>query len=109
MFQDMSKKLNASMEPFKELMEVQTRMLERLTKQQIKCAQACMDSTLSQTKELQQCNSADELIALQKRYAQSVEGTLLQANKDNLQAFSEAREAMDRISHGAFDAFVAKK
>ncbi len=109
MFQDMSKKLHTSIEPFKELMAVQTRMLERLTKQQIECAQACMNSTLSQTQELQQCHSADELLALQKRYAQSVEGSLLKANSDNLEALSEAREAMERISHSAFDAFVSKK
>lgn len=109
MFQDMTKKLNASMEPFKELMEVQTRMLERLTKQQIECAQACMKSTLSQTKELKQCSSAEELIDLQTRYTQLVEDTLRQASKENLQAFSEAREAIERISQGAFDAFAPKK
>jgi len=109
MFQDMSKKLNSSMEPFKELMDVQTRMLERLTKQQIECAQACMNCTLNQTQELQQCKTSEELIALQKRYAKLVEGTLLKANSDNMQAFAEAREAMEKISNCAFDAFAPKK
>ncbi|MEH6471073.1 MAG: phasin family protein [Halopseudomonas sp.] len=109
MFQDMSKKLNASMEPFKELMEIQTRMLEKLTKQQIDCAQACMHSTMSQTQQLQQCHSAEELIDLQKKYTQSVEDTLRQVSKDNLQTFSEAREAIERVSHDAFDAFAPKK
>ncbi|MEH6823172.1 MAG: phasin family protein [Motiliproteus sp.] len=105
----MSKKLNASMEPFKELMEIQTRMLEKLTRQQIECAQACMHSTLSQTSELKQCSSAEELIDLQKRYTESVEETLRQASKDNLEAFAEAREAIEKISNSAFDAFAEKK
>ncbi|MFT6915780.1 MAG: hypothetical protein ACJAWL_002090 [Motiliproteus sp.] len=109
MFQDISKKVNASMEPFKELMEIQTRMLDRLTKQQIACAQACMNSTLSQTKELKQCSSTEELLELQARYTQLVEETFQQARKDNLQAFSEARESIERVSQGAFDAFATKK
>tara|TARA_R110001583_G_scaffold45137_2_gene142525 strand:+ start:1809 stop:2138 length:330 start_codon:yes stop_codon:yes gene_type:complete len=109
MFQDMSKKLNASMEPFKELMEVQTRMLEKLTRQQLECAQICMHSTLNQTDELKQCSSADELIELQKRYTQAVEDALRHASSENLQTFSEAREAIERISSGAFDAFAPEK
>ncbi|MFT5719845.1 MAG: hypothetical protein ACI9W6_000133 [Motiliproteus sp.] len=109
MFQDISKKVNASMEPFKELMEIQTRMLDRLTKQQLACAQACMNSTLSQTRAFKQCSSAEELIDLQTRFTQSVEETFQQASKDNLQAFSEARESIERMSQGAFDAFAPKK
>lgn len=109
MFQDISKKLDGSMEPFKELLEVQTRMLERLTRQQIECAQACMNETLSQTKELQQCSSAEELISLQQKYTESVEAALRQASRENLKAFNEAREAIEHISSDAFSAFASKK
>ena len=106
MFQDMSKKLNASMEPSKELMEIQTRMLEKLTRQQIECAQACMKETMSQTRDLQSCGSAEELIDLQKKYTQSVEETLRQASSDNLKTFNEARVDIERITHDAFDVFA---
>ena len=113
MFQDMSKKLNvslnASMEPMKELMEIQTRMLEKLTRQQIDCAKACMSQTMNQTRELQSCGSAEELIDLQKKYTQTVEQTLRQASSDNLEAFNEARDAIERLTHDAFDAFAPKK
>jgi hypothetical protein len=109
MFQDMSKKLNSSMEPFKDLLEVQTRMLERLTRQQIECVQACMSQTMSQTKELPQCRSAEELVKLQQSYTESVEATLRQTSRDNLQAFNEAREAIEQISVDAFNAFAPKK
>lgn len=109
MFQDMSKNLNSSMEPFKELVQVQTRMLERLTRQQIECAQTCMSETLNQTKELQQCNSAEELIDLQHKYTESVEAALRQVSRDNLKVLNEAREAIEQISSDTFNAFAPKK
>ncbi len=105
MFQNMSKKINASMEPFKELVEIQTRMLEKLTRQQIECAQACMKETMEQTRDLQSCDSAEALIELQKKYTQSVEQTLRQSSSDNLQVFNEARDAIERVTNDAFDAF----
>ena len=107
MFQDMSKKLNASMEPFKELVNIQTRMLEKLTRQQIECAQACMKETMEQTRDLQSCDSAEALVDLQKKYTQSVEQTLRQSNNDNLQVFNEAREAIERVTSDAFNAFAS--
>ncbi|RDE25024.1 phasin family protein [Motiliproteus coralliicola] len=109
MFQDMSKKLNVSMEPIKELMEIQTRMLEKLTEQQIECAKACMNQTMSQTRELQSCGSAQELIELQKKYTQTVEATLKNASSENLETFNEAREAIERLTQNTFDAFAPKK
>ena len=109
MFQDMTNKLNASMEPIKELMEIQTRMLERLTKQQIECAQACMKETMNQTRELQNCGSAQELIELQQQYTQMVEKQLAEASSANLKAFNEARDAIEKVTHDAFDAFAPKR
>lgn len=109
MFQDMSKKLNASMEPFKELVEIQTRMLERLTRQQIECAQACMRETMEQTRDLQGCDSAEALIDLQKKYTQSVEQTLRQSSNDNLQVFNDARDEIERVTADAFCAFAPNK
>jgi len=109
MFQDMSKKLNASMEPFKELIEIQTRMLEKLTRQQIECAQACMQQTMEQTRNLPSCDSTEALINLQKQYTQSVEQALRQSSSDNLQVFNEARDAIERVTSDAFSAFAPNR
>ena len=62
MFQDMTKKLNESIGPMKELVEIQTRMLEKLTRLQMECAQNCVKATMQQTQDLPACHSTEELI-----------------------------------------------
>ena len=108
MFQDMSKVLNQSMGPFKELVNIQTKMLEELTRQQMACTKACIDATVQQTQQMQGCNSPDELIKLQQEYAKQLEATLKEANDKNMQALSDARESVERLATDAFDAFAPK-
>lgn len=108
MFQDMSKMLNQSMGPFKELVNIQTKMLEELTKQQMACTKACIDATVLQTRQMQGCSSPDELIQLQQAYAKQLEETLKEANERNMQALSEARESVEKLANDAFDAFAPK-
>lgn len=108
MFQDMSKKLNESAGPVKELVEVQTRMLEKITRLQMECAQSCARATLMQTRELPSCRSTEELIALQREYARLMEESLLRASENSLETLKEARERMEQIAHSAFDAFAPR-
>ncbi|MEH6577544.1 MAG: phasin family protein [Amphritea sp.] len=108
MFQDMSKTLNQSMGPFKELVNIQTRMLEELTRQQMACTKACIDATVEQTKQLQSCNTPEELINLQQTYAKELEDTLKAASDSNMKALAEARDSVEQIAHDAFDAFAPK-
>ncbi|MBS98921.1 MAG: flavodoxin [Oceanospirillaceae bacterium] len=109
MFQDMNKMLDQSMGPFKELVDIQTKMLEELTRQQMDCTKACIEATVQQTKELQKCKSPADLLELQKAYAKELEDTLRSANQQNLTALTEAREAMQKLTEGAFDRFNAGK
>ncbi|UTW03750.1 phasin family protein [Amphritea atlantica] len=109
MFQDMSKVLGQSMGPFKELVNIQTRMLEELTRQQMECTKACIDATVAQTRQMQNCTSADELIKSQQAYAVELEETLKQANERNMKALHEARESVERLAGDAFDAFAPKR
>lgn len=109
MFQDMSKKLNQSFGPIKQLVEIQTQMLEKLTKLQMECAQNCVKVTMQQTQDLPACHSTEELLELQRRFARTVEETLVQASQDNLQALKEARDKMERVTQDTFDAFVPPK
>ena len=73
MFQDMTKTLNQSMEPFKDLINIQTRMLEKLTRQQMECTRSCIEATIHQTRELQHCKSPKEMLDLQAAYASELE------------------------------------
>ncbi len=109
MFQDMNKTLSQSMEPFKDLVNIQTKMLEELTRQQMVCTKSCIEATIQQTKEMQKCQTPADLMALQQSYAKQLEDTLKGASEQNLQALGEAREAMEKLTQDAFDAFAAKK
>lgn len=105
MFQDMNKKITDSMGPFKELVNIQTKMLEELTRQQMECTKSCIQATIQQTKELQKCQSPTDLIELQRSYAKELEETLKCASEQNMQALQEAREEIEDIARSAFDAF----
>ena len=109
MFQDMTKTLNSSIGPMKELVEIQTKMLEKLTRLQMECAKSCVEATMHQTKELPACHSADEILDLQKTYAKELEATLRDTSSKNLEALNQAREEMERITQDAFSAFAPKK
>jgi len=109
MFQDMSKAFNQSMEPIKDLVNIQTKMLEELTRQQMACTKSCIEATIQQTKDMQRCQSPAELLELQQAYAKKLEDTLKDASESNLQALGEARSEMERLTHDTFDAFAPKK
>ncbi|WP_151702854.1 phasin family protein [Nitrincola alkalilacustris] len=109
MFQDMTKHITDSMEPFKDLVNIQTKMLEDLTRQQMECTKACIEATMQQTKELQNCKTPADLMALQQAYAKGLEETLRSANEHNLQAVNDAREAIEKLTKGAMDSITGKK
>ncbi|MGB0468217.1 MAG: phasin family protein [Pontibacterium sp.] len=109
MFQDMNKTLSQSMEPFKDLVNIQTKMLEELTRQQMACTKSCIEATIQQTKEMQMCQTPADLMSLQQSYAKQMETTLKDASEHNMQALGEARVAMERLTQDAFDAFASKK
>jgi hypothetical protein len=109
MFQDMSKKLNDSMGSMKELVDIQTRLLEDLTRLQMECAKNCVEVTLEQTKQLPTCATPEAVLKLQRHYAKALEDALLDANSKNLETFKHAREEMERITGDAFSAFAPKK
>lgn len=105
MFQDMNKMFSQSMEPFKELVDIQTRMLEELSRQQMDCTKAFIEATVQQTKELQNCKTPADILELQKAYAKELEDTLKAANNQNLKALNEARDAMQALTQDAMGKF----
>lgn len=108
MFQDMSKKLNESMEPFKDLINIQTRMLEELTRQQMECTKSCIDATIQQTRELQKCKNPNDLMELQRAYAHELEETLRAASENNLKVLADARQEIEQLTQDSFDAFAKR-
>lgn len=108
MFQDMTKVMNGSIEPFKELVNIQTRMLEELTRQQMECTKSCINATMQQTKQLQQCKTPNDLLLLQQAYAQELEDTLKDASEENLKSLHEARDEIEKITKNAFNAFASE-
>ncbi|MBA4503534.1 phasin family protein [Marinobacterium marinum] len=109
MFQDMTKQLNDSMAPFRELVNIQTKMLEELTRQQMECTKACLEATMQQTNELQKCKTPNDLIELQQAYAKELETTLKSANEQNLKALTTAQQAIQQLTQNSLEAFTAKK
>lgn len=105
MFQDMNKKITNSMGPFKQLVDIQTKMLEELTRQQMECTKSCIEATIQQTKEMQKCQTPTDLLELQRSYAQELENTLLHASEQNMKALKEARTDIEDVAQSAFDAF----
>ena len=101
MFQDMTKQMTESMEPFKDLVNIQTRMLEDLTRHQMECTKACLEATMQQTAELQKCKTPVDLIELQQAYAKELEQTLRAANDQNMKALNDARSSMERLARGS--------
>ena len=93
------------MGPFKELVNIQTKMLEELTRQQMECTKSCIEATILQTKEMQKCQTPADLIDLQRTYAKELESTLTSASEQNLKALSEARLEIEDVAHSTFDAF----
>ncbi|SIT07107.1 phasin family protein [Neptunomonas antarctica] len=108
MFQDMTKKMSESIEPFKELVNIQTRMLEELTRQQMECTKSCISATIEQTKQLQNCQTSNDLLLLQQSYAQELEQTLKSASDENLKSLHEARDEIELITKSAFNAFASE-
>ncbi|WP_207063375.1 phasin family protein [Motiliproteus sp. SC1-56] len=109
MFQDMTKQMSRSMEPMKTLVEIQAKMLEQLTRQQIACAQSCVEATMEQSKELSACKTPEDLLKLQQAYAKGLEDTLQKASAANMDALNEAREQMEKLTREAFDSLTPKR
>ncbi|TVQ70765.1 MAG: phasin family protein [Oceanospirillales bacterium] len=109
MFQDMTKHMTDSMEPFKDFVNIQTRMLEDLTRHQMDCTKACLEATMQQTKQLQQCKTPVDLMELQQAYAKELEKTLRSANEQNMKALNDAREAMEKLAKGSLDKATGNK
>lgn len=105
MFQDMNKKISDSMGPFKELVNIQTKMLEELTRQQMECTKSCIEATIQQTKEMQKCQSPNDLMELQRSYAKELEDTLKSASEQNMKALQDARSEIEDVAQHTFDAF----
>jgi hypothetical protein len=108
MFQDLTKQFGSSMEPFKDLMNIQTKMLEELTRQQMECTKSCIEATIQQTREMQKCQNASDLMELQKAYAKELEDTLRSVGEKNLKALQDARSAIDKITQSSFESFKPK-
>ncbi len=105
MFQDLNKKIEDSMAPFKELVNIQTRMLEELTRQQMECTKLCIEATIHQTRELQKCDSPTDLLDLQRTYARDLENTLRLASESNMKVLQEARSEIEQMTQSTFDVF----
>nr|WP_067287423.1 phasin family protein [Marinobacterium profundum] len=108
MFQDFTKQFGTSMEPFKDLVNIQTKMLEELTRQQMECTKSCVEATIQQTREMQKCQNASDLMELQKAYAKELEETLRSVGEQNLKALQDARSAIDKITQSSFESFNPK-
>ncbi len=105
MFQDMNKQITDSIGPLKELVNIQTKMLEELARQQMECTKSCIEATIQQTKEMQKCQSPSDLVELQRAYAKELEETLKAAGEQNMKALRDARSEIEEITHSAFNAF----
>lgn len=109
MFQDMNKAMNQSMGPLKDLIEIQTKMLESLTRQQIECTRSCIEATMQQTQSLQNCQTPNDFLELHKHYTSEIENTLRNVGESNLKTISDARDEFEKLTNDTFDAFATPR
>lgn len=98
MFQDLDNLMQGSLAPYKKIIEVQTQMLERLSRQQIECTQACMQATIQQAMEMQQVSNPQELTKLQLDYTQRLEEMVNHASAQNLKTLQDAHQAIQDLT-----------
>lgn len=101
MFQDLDKMMQGSLAPYKKMIEVQTEMLERLSKQQIECTQACMQATIQQAMELQQVSNPQQLTQIQMDYTHRLEEMVNHASEQNMKTLKEAHRAIQDLTLSA--------
>ncbi|RAU17095.1 phasin family protein [Nitrincola tibetensis] len=109
MFQDMTKMMNESMGPFKDLVSIQTQMFEELSRHQMECTKAFLEATMQQTQAIQKCKTPAELLELQQVYVKELEKTLRSANAQNLKAMQDARAAVEKLATGSLTRFTQSK
>lgn len=103
MFQNLDELMQGSLAPYKEMFELQTQMLERLTKQQIECTQACMQATIQQAMDLQKVTSPKELAELQIQYTKRLEEMVNHANEQNVKSMQQAQQAIQELTLNALN------
>lgn len=104
MFQNLDEMMNGSLAPYKEMFEVQTKMLERLSQQQIECTQACMQATIQQAMELQKVTNPQELAKLQVEYTKKLEEMVNHAGQQNMKTMQQAQQAIQELTLNALNA-----
>lgn len=90
--------MQGSLAPYKKMFEVQAEMLERLSKQQIECTQACMQATVQQAMELQKVTNPQELANLQIEYSRKLEQMVSQAGQQNMKTLQQAQQAIQELT-----------
>ena len=102
MFQDFNKlwgqPFSQQEGPLKGIVEIQTRMLEKLASQQMQCTQACIQTAVEQSKALQSCSSANDVLAVQQAYVAALEANISKVTQANLEALNTAREALESLT-----------
>lgn len=104
MFQNLDEMMKGSLAPYKEMFEVQTKMLERLSQQQIECTQACMQATIQQAMELQKVTNPQELAKLQVEYTKKLEEMVNHAGQQNMKTMQQAQQAIQELTLNALNA-----
>lgn len=98
MFQNLDELMQGSLAPYKKMIEVQTEMLERLSRQQIECTQACMQATIQQAMDLQKVTNPQELTQLQVEYSKKLEQMVSQASEQNMKALQQAQQTIQELT-----------
>jgi len=98
MFQNLDELMQGSLAPYKKMIEVQTEMLERLSRQQIECTQACMQATIQQAMDLQKVTNPQELTQLQVEYSKKLEQMVNQASEQNMKALQQAQQTIQELT-----------
>jgi hypothetical protein len=98
MFQNLDELMKGSLAPYKKMIEVQTEMLERLSRQQIECTQACMQATIQQAMDLQKVTNPQELTQLQVEYSKKLEQMVSQASEQNMKALQHAQQTIQELT-----------
>ncbi len=100
--------MTESMAPFRELVSIQTKMLEELARQQMECT-GLHRSDHAADQRAAKVQTPNDMIELQQAYAKELEATLRAANEQNLKALTTAQQAMQQLTQQSVEAMTGKK
>lgn len=97
MYEKMMNDARSTMKPVMDMVEVNSKAVEKLVQQQASYMSNVLNAGLEQSKTMTEVNDPAQAMEAQKAYIESMSKQLMSAAQENLQVMTEAKDAMQQI------------